>query len=213
MACLREKGYAHTTARDLVEASGTNLGAIGYHFGSKEALLNQAIYLGYEQWLDRVAAATLPARAGSFWQTLALAIGEVLNTIEAQRPLCVAFIEALAQAEWSEELRQQIARGYDRYRRAVARYIDATLAHPRNHGDASGASDLSDPSDAAMTIAALVVALMDGLLLQWLVDREKVPTAQEFMTSLRDGIVATGLPIIADDPPAVAEHQPSSHGD
>jgi AcrR family transcriptional regulator len=41
--CLREKGYAHTTARDIVAASGTNLGSIGYHYGSTEALLNAAV--------------------------------------------------------------------------------------------------------------------------------------------------------------------------
>ena len=41
--CLLERGYARTTARDLVAASGTNLASIGYHFGSKEALLNGAM--------------------------------------------------------------------------------------------------------------------------------------------------------------------------
>src|SRR5256886_17609588 len=40
--CLREKGYAHTTARDIVAASGTNLASIGYHYGSTKALLNAA---------------------------------------------------------------------------------------------------------------------------------------------------------------------------
>ena len=37
---LRERDYGNITARDLVAASNTNLGSIGYHFGSKEALLN-----------------------------------------------------------------------------------------------------------------------------------------------------------------------------
>ena len=41
--CLLEIGYANTTARDIVAASGTNLASIGYHFGSKEALMTQAI--------------------------------------------------------------------------------------------------------------------------------------------------------------------------
>ena len=41
--CLREKGYAHTTARDIVAASGTNLASIGYHYGSTKALLNAAV--------------------------------------------------------------------------------------------------------------------------------------------------------------------------
>src|SRR4051794_21864738 len=47
---LREKGYARTTARDLVAASGTNLASIGYHFGSKEALLNEAIQASFAEW-------------------------------------------------------------------------------------------------------------------------------------------------------------------
>src|ERR1700748_1108865 len=42
--CLIEKGYARTTARDIAAASGVSLAAIGYHFGSKDALMNQAVY-------------------------------------------------------------------------------------------------------------------------------------------------------------------------
>ena len=41
--CLQTKGYARTTARDIATASGANLASIGYHFGSKEALLNEAM--------------------------------------------------------------------------------------------------------------------------------------------------------------------------
>lgn len=40
--CLLEKGFARTTARDIVKESGTNLASIGYHYGSKDALLAQA---------------------------------------------------------------------------------------------------------------------------------------------------------------------------
>src|SRR6185295_1229331 len=46
--CLREKGYAHTTARDIVAASGTNLASIGYHYGSTRALLNAMDDFGAE---------------------------------------------------------------------------------------------------------------------------------------------------------------------
>ena len=51
---LREQGYAHTTARDLVAASGTNLASIGYHFGSKEALLTEALGEAFEEWTERL---------------------------------------------------------------------------------------------------------------------------------------------------------------
>src|SRR5215472_4877077 len=55
---LRERDYGTITARDLVAASGTNLGSIGYHFGSKEALLNEAIGLALEEWADTIIART-----------------------------------------------------------------------------------------------------------------------------------------------------------
>src|SRR5437588_1514213 len=41
--CLQTKGYARTTSRHIPAASGANLASIGYHFGSKEALLNEAM--------------------------------------------------------------------------------------------------------------------------------------------------------------------------
>ena len=41
--CLFEKGYANTTARDIATSAGTSLAAIGYHYGSTEALLNAAM--------------------------------------------------------------------------------------------------------------------------------------------------------------------------
>ncbi|WNZ08461.1 TetR/AcrR family transcriptional regulator [Streptomyces sp. 11x1] len=40
--CLLEKGFARTTARDLVREPGTNLASIGCHYGSKDTLPAQA---------------------------------------------------------------------------------------------------------------------------------------------------------------------------
>ena len=51
--CLMEKGYTRTTARDIATAAGVSLAAIGYHFGSKDDLLNEAM----RQALDRVGSA------------------------------------------------------------------------------------------------------------------------------------------------------------
>ena len=47
---LLEKGYAKTTARDVADAAGVSLAAIGYHFGSKESLLEQAFMAAMEDW-------------------------------------------------------------------------------------------------------------------------------------------------------------------
>src|SRR5215470_451698 len=55
--CLLEKGYAATTARDIAAASGVSLAAIGYHFGSKDALLNQAVYEAVGEFAEELAQA------------------------------------------------------------------------------------------------------------------------------------------------------------
>ena len=57
VACLREKGYAHTTARDIVAASGTNLASIGYHYGSTKALLNAAVLQALDEFGEQMAQA------------------------------------------------------------------------------------------------------------------------------------------------------------
>ncbi|WP_225730109.1 MULTISPECIES: TetR/AcrR family transcriptional regulator [unclassified Nocardia] len=38
-----ERGVAKATARDIASAAGVSLAAIGYHFGSKEALITEAL--------------------------------------------------------------------------------------------------------------------------------------------------------------------------
>lgn len=57
LRCIREKGYARTTARDIAAAAGTSLAAIGYHFGSKEALLNEAMFAAFDSWGQALAGA------------------------------------------------------------------------------------------------------------------------------------------------------------
>ena len=55
--CLLERGYAGTTARDIVAASHTNLASIGYHFGSKDALLTEAMIELIGEWGKKFEAA------------------------------------------------------------------------------------------------------------------------------------------------------------
>ncbi|MDQ2795669.1 MAG: TetR/AcrR family transcriptional regulator, partial [Actinomycetota bacterium] len=105
---LEERGYAHITARDLVAASDTNLASIGYHFGSKAALLNAAIEVSFQDWAGQLAdfAMSEPGltpleRAGATW-------GASLTSMPARRPLLQSYIEALAQAMRVPELRAQL---------------------------------------------------------------------------------------------------------
>jgi len=50
LECLKTKGWARTTVRDIAAAAGVNHAAIGYHFGSREALLIEAFTQAIEAW-------------------------------------------------------------------------------------------------------------------------------------------------------------------
>ena len=176
--CLREKGYARTTARDVAAAANSNLGSIGYHFGSKEALLNEAIREGCAQWTEQlgriafsVQGATPIDRLQAAWRGLAETFGE-------QRTLLVAFVEALAQADRSEELRRQLADLYEESRAAIRQMVEASL----------GTAELAD--DHARACASFLIAVCEGLMLQWLVDPERAPSGEDLIAGLSAALPA-----------------------
>src|ERR1700722_20726847 len=83
--CLREKGYARTTARDIVAASGANLGSIGYHYGSTEALLTASVLQAVDEWGTQLGqamaagidpAALFPQRFEQYWTAIIESFGE-----------------------------------------------------------------------------------------------------------------------------------------
>ena len=171
--CLEEKGYARTTARDLVAASGTNLASIGYHFGSKEALLNEAIGHAFDEWTNRVAEIAFAPAEASPLERMAASWVAILDSLEEHRPLMVAFVEALAQAERSPELREQLAAQLQRTREHVARLVLASVGQQPGEGDA-----------VASDVASFIIAVCDGFVLQYLLDPERTPRGRQLMGSL-----------------------------
>jgi AcrR family transcriptional regulator len=171
VACLQEKGYARTTARDLVAASGTNLGAIGYHFGSKDALLTEALAESVRTWLAELGrlAARLPedTTLGEAMRELA---AELYPALERGAPLVAAFFEALAQARRSDEVRDQLASAYEEFRLAGAEIV-AGMGH-------------EDTADAR-AVSSVLMALIDGLMIQWFLDPAAPPSGEAVARALR----------------------------
>jgi AcrR family transcriptional regulator len=173
IACLQTKGYARTTARDIAAASGANLASIGYHFGSKEGLLNAAIIRTFEEWTQRLGEAAFAAPDAQPLERMARSWVAMLESFEEQRPLLVAFVEAMAQAERSEELRAQMAAHLRDVRGTVAEMVRASL------GDAAGDAGV-DPD----VVASFLMAVSDGFVLQWLLSPEETPTGEQLIVAL-----------------------------
>lgn len=177
---LEERGYAHITARDLVAASDTNLASIGYHFGSKAALLNEAIEASFQDWAGQLADfamaqpdATPLERAGATWVAS-------LAAMPQRQPILQSYVEALAQALRVPRLREQLAGHYARARSMVADLVARSL------GDGTAPDDRG-----CVAVAALVIAACDGLAMQWMLDPDGVPNADDLMAGLSTVLAAS----------------------
>jgi AcrR family transcriptional regulator len=109
--CLIEKGYAATTARDIASTSGVSLAAIGYHFGSKDALLNQAIYELIGEWGDEVqrALAEEGTPADDPVRRFEAIMDRTIASFGTGRGLWAAQLELLSLLGHNEELRAFLA--------------------------------------------------------------------------------------------------------
>lgn len=171
--CLYEKGYARTTTRDIVAASGANLASIGYHFGSKEALLSEAVMEAFEEWgeeLRDLLADTADAEPDldAVWE-------RVSGFFVTHRPLLLASIEAFAQANRVPGLREQLAEAYERARVA--------LVEPLRHALAGEGGEVDEKTERA--VGSFHLAVISGLGLQWLLDPDNAPSGAELAQALR----------------------------
>jgi len=171
--CLYERGYARTTARDIATAAGTSLAAIGYHFGSKDALLNEARIQAIAEWYDELgralAASSEPdatpmERFEAIWTRM-------IELFAAHRALWSVSFEMLAQIDQTPEVRRAVADAQQQARLGLASLfhnIDATL-----------------DEKSAWVVGSFYLALLPGVMAQWLIDPEHAPSARDLADALR----------------------------
>jgi AcrR family transcriptional regulator len=173
VACLQEKGYARTTARDLVAASGTNLASIGYHFGGKDALLNEAIAGVFDQWTAYVERSLFGTELSSPREMLERAMAALVDVFEEMRPQLVLCVEGYPAALREPVLREKLAEAYARTRQAGADMIRRAAAQLG-----------VEPPVSPEVLVSVVVAITDGLMLQWLLDPASTPDARQVVDAL-----------------------------
>lgn len=177
---MREFGRGDITARDLVAASNTNLGSISYHFGSKDALLDEAAKLVFEEWAQTVARTISADPDARPPRRLARALEMILDDFDALRPYFLGFIQIVAGSERSPETRAQLIAHYRTQRETVTTMVTESLG------------DSLDPDDARH-IASLLMSVSDGLMLQSLIDPDSTPTSRELTVALNRALKAPPL--------------------
>lgn len=176
--CLREKGYERTTVRDIATAAGVSMAAIGYHFGSREALLTAAMVESLSEWGDEVGEA-LAVEAGDPADRYAAVWPRLIESLVNNRHMWAASIEAFVVSEHSDELRKLLTYGQRLARRGLASQV-------------SGIPESEVDDRTARTVGSAQLALFVGVTLQWLQDPEWAPTPEELMAGLRG--IAAALP-------------------
>ena len=164
--CLFAKGYERTTVRDLASTAGVSMAAIGYHFGSKEALLNEALFASLDTG-EQTSGRTPDGDAdlGALW-------GRLIEAFSANQTFWTANLETVLRAQRDPELREQMAAGLRQGRSGMAREV-------------TGAPE-SDLSEATIrTLGSVQLALVGGLMMQHLTAPEDAPTADEVLEGLR----------------------------
>jgi AcrR family transcriptional regulator len=174
---LHERGHAGITARDLVAASGTNLGSIGYHFGSKDALLNEAAGLALEEWVREIGRAIRLDEGVPPARRLAHSLAIVLDEFEEMRPYFLTFIETVARGARSPVIREQLTAHYRKQRARVAEMVTESFTGELNEAEAEH-------------LASVLMGVSDGLMLQALVDPDSVPSSDELAVSCGKALAA-----------------------
>ncbi|PXX65083.1 TetR family transcriptional regulator [Nocardia tenerifensis] len=162
--CLAERGYARTTVRDIVAASGTNLAAINYHFGTRDKLLSQAMMESSSTAVQAILE-SLPAEDTDPAVRLRAFLERLIGSFTEERLLWSANIESFVQALHSPELRAELGAAQSEAREALAHVMDGAAPDP--------------------AVGAVLQTMIGGLLIQWLIDPDNAPSAATIAAGLR----------------------------
>jgi AcrR family transcriptional regulator len=175
--CLLQKGFARTTARDIVKESGTNLASIGYHYGSKDALLAQAYVALVEDMSGAFAgdagpgAGTAPGSVERFQEVWS----NVIATMRDPASFWRLSAEIVVMGDQLPEVRDHLARA----QREGSRGFVALLM---------GGREEDIPEDVVDTLGAFYTVLMTGLISLWTFDPKTAPGAEQLTEGLRQVI-------------------------
>lgn len=187
--CLLEKGFLRTTARDIVKESGTNLASIGYHYGSKDALLVQAYVSLIEGMGDRFApgwgagdGTRSPAGSLERFQEV---WANIIRSLPESRAIWLLSFELVLQGDRLPEVRRMLSEAEEQGRSGLLPLFNDI-------------PEEAQTKEAIDTEGRFYQTLLQGLMVQWVFDADAATDAAQLTEGLRRVIAgateSTGAP-------------------
>ncbi|MEV7398790.1 TetR/AcrR family transcriptional regulator [Streptomyces sp. NPDC091267] len=178
--CLLEKGFARTSARDIVAASGTALASIGYHYGSKDALLVQAYVQAMQEWADEFGPGTAIGAdletATSTIERFEMVWNRIVEIFPERKPLWALSVEVAVHAEDLPQMREGLSRAQPFGWSALV-----ALFH--------GVDESEVDEQMAVTLGRFYAALLNGVMSLWLFSPETAPSGRDLAEAMRSILV------------------------
>ncbi|MEU2256954.1 TetR/AcrR family transcriptional regulator [Nocardia xishanensis] len=166
---IMERGVAKTTARDIANAAGVSLAAIGYHFGSKDRLITEALAEALGTGIgDSMSELIKETEGRPLPEAFASMIDGLPAVFAANHEGMLASMENLLRVARSPESQ---------------RYMAESIPHA--HADLAVALRETHPrltQQQAEAISKLYFALTQGLSVLWMISSE-VPDGETLSTA------------------------------
>jgi AcrR family transcriptional regulator len=174
--CLLEKGFLRTTARDIVKESGTNLASIGYHYGSKDALLVEAYVSLIEETGHRFdpggeaqqAMSEPPGSLERFHKVWA----NIIRALPESRAIFLLSFELILQGDRLPEVRRLMIEAEGQGRSGLVPLF-------------SDIPEADVDKETVETEGRFYQTLLQGLMVQWLFNPETATDADQLTEGLR----------------------------
>jgi TetR/AcrR family fatty acid metabolism transcriptional regulator len=154
--CISRHGYNNFSMQDVAHTAGVSKGIIHYYFLNKDDLMMSVLETVATDLAD-VLIADLQVQ-GSPKEKLVFFVKTCLNVVRTTKEFYQVNMDFWTQINQKEEVRHIIARHYRKLRETGAQVVA--------EGIQAGVFRAVEPHE----YASIVIALVDGLSLQWLFD-------------------------------------------
>lgn len=175
-----QKGFQNTTINDIIDSLKISKGAFYWHFNSKNHLLETVIKRFEETFIDKVIEA-VNGTSGNFQTRFRYYHKYMTEFAYHNKELCVGFMTLSAELTGNgTELEQQVARIHKKHREFLK---DLVIAGKKEHA--------VKPDMGADMAAHIIMAINNGLLLEWYMNQNTVDS--KLLAKTYRDIVLTGI--------------------